>query len=413
MKASRLLFSLCLLMLAGVACNKSGRSPDAKCDPKTIALTPAEQNVIAAQNRFAFDYLHQALLHDPDANNKMISPLSIYIALAMVYNGADQSTKDAMQEALRLHNISIEDLNKTCRAIIGQLPEADCKVLMTIANSLWYKPGYSPLESFSQTNTAYYHAVVNPFADPDPVATINKWVSDNTKEKITKIIDKISPNEILFLINAIYFKGVWMNQFDKSKTTDNIFHKAGGNTVSTPFMKMECDSLKIFHHDSLQMVELPYGGGNFAMYVILPAQQVTAMHFASHMSAASFSSLRSQMQARKVLLSLPKFKYGYEIKDMKPDLTGMGMGIAFGDAANFSKMYTQSVAISRAIHKTFIEVNEEGTEAAAVTAVGVGLTSLPQTLQMTVDRPFVYVIAEKTSGVILFTGIVNDPSVKE
>jgi serpin B len=410
MKTSHLLLSM--LMLAGIACKKSGNSPEAECDPKTITLSPVEKNVIAAQNRFAFDYLHQTLLQDPGANNKMISPLSIYLALAMAYNGADQSTKDAMQEALRLHNLSIDDLNKTCKVISEQLPEADCKVLMRIANSIWYRPAYSPLDNFLQAITNNYKAVVSPFDSSDPVAVINKWVSDNTEEKITEIIKSISPNEILFLINAIYFKGTWLNQFDKSKTTNDVFHKVDGSTVSTPFMKLESDSLRFCQNESVQMLELPYGGGNFAMYIILPRPQLQAMKLASDLSATSFINWRSQTQLGKVLLSLPRFKYSYTISDMKPGLTGMGMGIAFSDAANFSKMYTQSVNISRAIHKTFIEVNEEGTEAAAVTAIGVGLTSLPQTIQMTVDRPFVYVIAEKTSGVILFTGIVNDPSVQ-
>ena len=377
MKTRHLLVSAGLLMLACIACNKPGHSPDKECDPKTISLTTAQQNVIAAQNHFAFDYLHQALLHDPASNNKMISPFSIYLALAMVYNGADHATKDAMEEALRLHNISIDDLNSTCRAITEQLPEADCKVIMNIANSIWYRPGYSPLEGFLQATTNNFHAVVNPFAQPDPAAAINKWVSDNTKEKIDKIIGQISNDEILFLINAIYFKGAWRNKFDKSKTANGEFHKADGSSVTTPYMKLEHDSLQFYQNDSMQIVELPYGGGNFAMYVVLPTTQVAAMNLASNLSAGVYSNWRSKMWARQVHLSLPKFKYGYTIEDMKPDLAGLGMGIAFTGNADFSKMYTQGVNISRAIHKTFIEVNEEGSEAAAVTAIGMELTSLP------------------------------------
>lgn len=400
---------LIVCCVLSISCSKSNEPEPGIA--KSIELPQNGMAVADAGNQFAFDFLHRSLQNDPVQNNKLISPLSIYLALSMVYNGADNATRDSIKHALKLDNISIDDLNKTCQALIEQIPGADHKINISIANSIWYNQSKQPLSAFLNTTQQYYHATVNPlnFASKEAVNTINKWVSDNTHQKITSILDDIDGNALMFLINAIYFKGNWQYLFDKNATRDQPFYLAGNTTVSTPFMNLTSKELGYYADNSIQMVQLPYGGGNFNMYVLLPKNGVSITEFASGIEAPAFQSWQSKLNPSPVNLYLPKFKYSYSIRSMKPALANMGMGIAFSDQADFSKMYNIGAQITEAIHKTFIEVNEEGTEAAAVTAIGVGLTSTGPVI-MNVDHPFMYIIAEKTSNTVLFTGIVNNPS---
>jgi serine protease inhibitor len=230
-----ILFICCV---SGISCSKPNEpEPDIS---KDIELPQNGVAVADASNQFTFDYLHYALQDDPDQNNKMISPLSIYLALSMVYNGANNATRDSIKHALRQDNISIDDLNKTCQALIEQIPGADNKINISIANSLWYNETKQPLSAFLNTTHDFYHASVNPlnFAAKDAANTINKWVSDNTHQKITSILDQTNADDLMYLINAIYFKGDWQYQFNKNATQDHTFYLAGNNTVSTPFMNV-------------------------------------------------------------------------------------------------------------------------------------------------------------------------------
>jgi serine protease inhibitor len=412
MKKSQFLLLLSILFIycvSGISCAKPNEpGPDIV---KNIDLPQNGLAVAAAGNQFAFDFLHNALQDDPAQTNKLISPLSIYLALSMAYNGANNATRDSMKQALKLDNISIDDLNKTCKALIEQIPGADNKINISIANSIWYNQLKQPLQQFLNTTHDYYHATVSPlnFAANDAVNTINKWVADNTHQKITSILDKIDGNALMFLINAIYFKGNWQYLFDKKATRDLPFYLASNTTVSTPFMKLDGKGLNYFADNTMQVVQLPYGGGNFSMYVLLPVKGVSITQFASGIDAAFFQSLPSLLYKSDLNLFLPKFKYSYSIKDMKPALGKLGMNIAFTDQADFSKMYNVGAQITEAIHKTFIEIDETGTEAAAATSIGVGLTSAGP-MSMYVDHPFMYIIAEKTSNTVLFTGIVNNPA---
>lgn len=408
MKRSSFLFTSIVLCCVLSSCTKSNEHTPAIA--KNIELPQNAAEVTQAGNRFAFDFLHQAVQDDPDQNNKLISPLSIYLALSMTYNGADSTTRDAIKHALNLDNVSINDLNKTCQALIEQLPAADNKVIMSIANSIWYSDSKQPLPAFLTTTHEFYHATVNAldFGNSESVNTINKWASDNTQQKITSILERIDPDALMFLINAIYFKGNWQYIFDKNATQNRAFTLGDNSTVSIPFMNLRAEGLGYFGDSAMQMVQLPYGGGNFNMYVIVPRNATPINEFASGIDAASFQTWQSGMRASEVSISLPKFKYSYSVKDMKAVLAKMGMEIAFSDRADFSKMYDVGAKITEAVHKTFIEVNEEGTEAAAVTSIGIGPTNIGP-VTMNVDRPFLYIIAEKTSNTVLFTGIVNNP----
>lgn len=191
--------------------------------------------------------------------------------------------------------------------------------------------------------------------------------------------------------------------------SDNSFYLAYDSNIST-YMVLH-NSLNYFQNDSLQMLQLPYGRGNFNMYVLLPGNSIKMTDFTAALNPYSFNNWKSQLNNRDIQLDLPKFKYSYSINDMKPALAEMGMGIAFSDEADFSNMYNIPAQISKAIHKTYIEVDEEGTEAAAVTSLGIAyLTDVPSPLVVNINHPFVYIIQEKTSGAILFIGLLNDPS---
>lgn len=390
-----------------IACKKNLQQPDVL---KDIVLPANASGVVLHNTDFAFDILHATLQNDTVSTNKMISPLSIYLALSMLYNGADHATRDSIQYALRLNGTSIEDLNTTCKALMQQMPLADNQVNLSIANSIWYHQDLQPLQRFLNVNDSFYNAQVQAlnFNDPTSVNTINNWVVKQTNGKITKIIDALEGE--MLLINAVYFKGSWKFAFDKSETANATFTTGNGNITSTPFMSLH-DSLHYWGNDSLQIVQLPYGGGNFNMYVMLPGNNIPIKQFASLLNRSSFVNWQSHLHNNIIQLRMPKFQYSYSISNMFPELSAMGMGIAFSETkADLTKIYPQGAYVSDVIHKTYINVDETGTVAAAVTAIETGITSAPSPIMMVIDHPFVYVIQEKTSGVILFIGMVNDPT---
>lgn len=402
-------FVIAVSSLFVVSCKKSAVPQPAIA--KDVTLPPNGASVVQAGQDFAFDFFRANQQTDNTAANKLVSPLSIYLALGMACNGAAHATQDSIEKALRLKNLTLDDLNKTSQALMQQLPLADNKVELSIANSIWYRQGFQPLPGFLDITQKDYAATVRAldFANPASVATINKWASDNTKQKIPQILGNISANDLLYLINAVYFKGTWKYQFNKNDTKNADFYRADQSAVSAPFMYAHQTPLGYFRNDSLQMVQLPYGAGNFTMYVLLPGANLTATTLLAGLNAASFQSWKDKSSPTAMDLFMPKFSYRYTIDNMQPALSLMGMGIAFSNQADFSGMYTIPVQITKAIHKTYINTNEEGTEAAAVTAIGMGTTS-SMPLSVNLNHPFIYIIQEKTSGAILFTGLVNDPT---
>ncbi|MBV4358397.1 serpin family protein [Pinibacter aurantiacus] len=411
MKKSLLKITLLLFAVVAVTACKKDDSSDYFNDLK---LPENTTTVVTGQNEFAFNLFNRQLQAENSNSNTLISPLSVYLCLAMAYNGADGQTKAAIEQALAIKGITIDDVNKVCQAVVTQMPQEDGKVALSIANSVWYTNStVAPLNSFLDATSTYYKATSKglDFSSPSAISTINDWVSSNTKGKINKIIDQIDAGEVMFLINAIYFYGTWKNGFKSSSTHNDIFYAADKSKPSVPFMSAEFTT-NYLHSDTYSGLELPYGSGKgFSMFVLMPHDpQQSIQNFAASFDLDAFAENLKTAPSWKLLITVPKWEYSYQVKNFKYILSDMGMGNAFSSSADFSKMYPIPVQLTRVVHKTYIKVSEDGTEAAAVTAAGAGIMSAGPPQEFKLDHPFLYLIMEKQTGSILFAGAVNDPS---
>lgn len=360
-----------------------------------------------AHNAFGFNLLKSLNAQEED-KNIFISPSSVSLALTMVYNGADGETKDAIVKTLQFENLDISKINQESLGLINGLTNPDEKVELSIANSAWVKKGFEIKPEFLEVVKNYYKAEANSldFDSPSAKNTINDWVSKNTRGKIPTIVDSTS-GKVLFLINATYFKGTWTTEFDKKLTEDKKFTPAKGPATNRPFMKQK-STMSYLENKDFQSVSLPYGKNErLSMYVFLPKD---LNGFVNQLDIDTWNKWMTQYQDEKGTILLPRFKLEYE-QGLTPSLTQLGMGVAFGDQASFSNI-APSLFISEVKHKTYLDVNEEGTEAAAVTSIGVAPVSAepqPKTFYMEVNRPFFIAIRDNQTGEILFTGIIQSP----
>lgn len=379
--------------------------------PADLNLSAKTTEIIESDNEFGLELFKKVVAGEPEAKNIFISPTSVALALAMTYNGAAGETKTAMENALRKAGFSTEEINTAYKSLIEALRSVDPKVLLEIANSIWYREGFNVLPQFISVNEEYYNAEVSSldFSSPQALAVINDWVSDQTNEKIKTIIDQIPANTVMYLINAIYFKGIWQYEFDKNNTFNGPFYSTDGSPVTVPYMKNKL-SLPMLSTEKFSMLELPYGRGNYSMVILLPEEGYSTQDVINSLTPESWDSWVSSLAyTNNIDVQVPKFKFEYE-NLLNDELDNMGMGVAFSDFADFSEINgTGNLFISRVIHKSFVEVNEEGTTAAAVTAVEVGYTSVITEPVFHVDRPFVFAIRETTTGALVFIGRVQNP----
>ncbi len=402
-------------ILGFMACDKA--DPDQLGPGKDLMLTATELERAGNDNQFAFELFRTATTDLKHNENALLSPLSVGMALAMTNNGAVGETREAIENVLKFGNLTTEEINTYYQKLMTDLPALDPKTTLEIANSIWHRHDFQVLPSFLDVNRTFYKADVSAldFADPGAKDVINDWVSNKTKKKIPTIIDGgIPSNMVMYLINAVYFKGDWEQRFDKSDTKKGTFMRAGGNDLQTDFMHVE-HTFNVAGTADVEAIELPYGNKKYSMMILKPRGDLSPGQIVEKLvETNTWSTLTSSFQPGKTRLALPKFKFSYENK-LNDELTDMGMGIAFEpNRADFSGISgTRNLLIDEVKHKSFIEVNEEGTEAAAVTSVGIIYTSLPQVHTFNVDRPFLFAIREMTTGLILFVGQVNDPSVED
>jgi len=343
--------------------------------------------------------------------NIFIAPLSVSYALGMTLNGANGETYDAMLNTLELNGLSQSEINQSFKSLMQLLTSIDPKVNFQIANSIWYTNDLTVKDEFVSVNKNYFNASVRgmDFNNPLAAKTINNWVSESTNGKIKEIVDDpIKDEVVMFLINAIYFKGSWKYQFDPKYTTDDYFYLSDGSQINCKMMKVK-SKYKYLSKDECQMIELPYGDDNYCMDIFLPKKGADINEFIKNLTADKWNNWLAELSETEVNLFLPKFTLEYKL-EMKNVLSALGMTVAFTYAADFTRMHEPSELYIGAVkHKTFVEVNEEGTEAAAVTSVEMGLTSVGDVF-MQINHPFVLLIREKNSNAILFIGKIINPS---
>ena len=390
-----------------ISCESENTSPKGI---KEIKLSATDNSVVNASNQLGFDMMQDIVANAEEHENLLISPLSISYALNMTHNGAEEETKTEMAQSLNLEGIPLPDVNESYRHLTTSLQNADEKVTMEIANSIWYRDTFPVEDEFIQVNQEYYDAEVSPldFSNTDAAKeTMNNWVANKTNDKIDKIVEFINPLDVMFLMNAVYFKGQWKYPFNEDKTTQRSFFPRDGEMIQAPTMLIEEDFL-FLENDFCTGVELPYGRGNFSMVLLLPDEGQLPEDIINNLSSDSWDDLLSEADTTEILVSLPKFKFSY-YKMLNQTLKNLGMEKAFDKLeANFEKINRNEVLyISRVNHKSFIDVNEEGTEAAAVTSVGITTTSMPDNISF--NRPFVFAIREQSTNAILFSGIIERP----
>jgi serpin B len=404
---------LAIIITALVSCEKTQDAPQG---PKEIPVSKTTADIIQSDNAFGFALFKEVISHDTESENIFISPTSVALALAMTYNGAAGETKTAMENALMKQGLTAESINTSYKSLINALVSVDPKVLLEIANSIWYRDDFQVLPEFISINREYYDAEVTSldFSDPGAPVTVNNWVNDKTNGRITKIVDQIPAEAVMYLINAIYFKGVWQYEFKKESTSDGPFYMDGTTTVTVPVMKQTTE-LRYTSNEVFSMVELPYGQGNYSMLVLLPNEGHSTSDIVGELTTDNWEMWLSGMAKNNVVLHMPKFTFEYK-NQLNDELDAMGMGVAFTDMADFSKINgTGNLFISKVLHKSFVEVNEEGTEAAAVTSVEISVTAYPGEPVYTpfyVDHPFVFAIRETSTGTILFLGSVHNPLIR-
>lgn len=376
---------------------------DPKTEVNSIVLRAGLEKRIEQDNEFALDLFNKTLNY-ADESNVFISPLSVSIALGMARNGAEGETKTEMESCLKMSGLSDDDINDYYKVMLTSLPKIDAKTKLNIANSIWYRTGFPIKQNFLQINSQYFNADVRDldFTQTWAVDTINDWCARKTNQLIKKPLDNISEDAMLYLINAIYFKGIWAKQFDPQKTVEATFTDEKGIGSKINMMRMT-DTLKYAEDEKAQYLDMPYGNGAFSMTVILPKQEMTPMNFAGQLTLNNWTATLESLTEQKVEVRMPRFKVENKLS-LNDVLKNMGMVKAFTDQAEFNGISNIDLLISRVIHSTFCEMNEEGTEAAAVTIIEFETTSMPLHPVFNANRPFLFVIRENSTGVILFMG---------
>lgn len=395
------------MMLTAVSCNKATVNPSpgtSTADNLRVSAPFADQTT-----QFAFDFVKRLNAQEGAAKNVFVSPLSLHMALGMLLNGANGQTAQEIQKTLKLDAQTLAEANQTYQNLMENLPGVDPKVSLVLANSVWYRNTF-------QVETAYQNLLKDTFKadlsaqyfnDPATVGKINSWASQKTNGKIPKVLDQIKPENVLFLLNALYFKGDWKNQFDTDQTYDAPFKLSSGGTTNVRMMRQNIALRRAFRANYTAF-ELPYGSDKYAMTVLLPAESSSPQALLNSMTSTEWSQLQKDMTEGKLDIGLPKFTLNYE-SNLNSVLSAMGMPTAFTDGADFTKINAKGgLTLSFVKQNTFVAVDEKGTEAAAVTTGGVSVTSVQ--LPLLCDRPFVVIIHEKTTGTVLFVGKIADPT---
>ncbi len=388
-----------LLLWAAIGCSSGGPAPSG------VEVT-ISGDFASRTDDFAFDFFKKLNEGEKPEKNVFVSPLSLHMALGMLVNGANGKTAEEIQQTLKLNGISLTDANATYQKLIEGLPKADPKVTLGLANSVWNRDSFQPETDFINILKQSFQAEASSFSGSD-ATPLNNWASDKTNGKIKKVLDKIEPQMVLFLMNALYFKGDWKTSFDTQKTSDYPFQLSTSQTKQVKMMQMK-DKISFANREGYFAYELPYGNGQYAMTVMVPTGNTDINSLISKLSPTEWSDLQKSLkEVNNLQIGLPRFTLEYEVY-LNEVLKKMGMPTAFSDDADLTKINKAgNLKVGFVKQNTYVGVDEKGTEAAAVTTIGVELTSVPQTYYA--DRPFVIVINEKSSNTVLFMGKIVNP----
>ncbi|HNX56385.1 MAG TPA: serpin family protein [Prolixibacteraceae bacterium] len=410
MKTISLLAIFCVIFL-------SCRQDSVEQPATNLTTNEKSAKIIAADNQFGLELFRNINSAATEQKNTMISPMSVSLALGMLYNGTNAATKTQMEAMLHKSGLTADDINQNYKELVSALASHDPKVELNIANAIFYKNIFPVKPDFVTINQNYYQAEVAglDFSNPDKTLnTVNGWVNSKTKGKIDKIINEVNPDDVMYILNAIYFNGQWTYSFDKGKTSKQSFTKEDNSVIQTATMQIE-SKFNYYSGQSFEMLEMPYGSGKFSMVVLLPKTGYKTNEIISSLSSDNLNSWFSKATESKKNVFLPKFEFKFD-QSLISNLEALGMVDAFDPSkANLSGISEAAqLYVSEVMHKSYIKVDEKGTEAAAVTGITIGTTSAgPETNVFRADHPFVFLIREKDTNSILFIGKVTDPSKSE
>ena len=380
-----------------------------------IELTAVEHQLAGQNNTFAFNLLKTVYASQKDDNqNILLSPLSATLAFSMLNNGAAGTTGEEVRQTLGFGNVSNEIINNYAHKVVSVMQILDPRAVFESANSIWIQTDFPVFNAFKQVNKQYYNAEIQnvDFSEPATVKLINNWANDKTHGKIPEILKEIDPSTVLMLGNALYFKGYWMEPFMKEYTTDAAFRTSNGSEQMVPMMRK---SSRISHYAKLEncaALELPFGNSAFSLVVVLPDEDTDISAVVDQMDgdwwAQVIMGLESPPYNLEVRMEIPRFKLAYE-RTLNNDLMAMGMQTPFAKAADFSLISQVPLFVSQVLQKTFVQMNEDGMEAAAVTIIQMagdsGIQFIP--VDFKVNRPFLYFLKEKSTGLVFFVGVMN------
>lgn len=403
----RMIYLGCILSLL-VSCENDLQSSSKAKTRQDIILSRSEQEMMSASNDFAFRFFNQVCHSEKVESNIFISPLSVSLALSMTANGAAGNTLTEMKNVLGF-SFSLDGLNSYHQKLTSALFNLDNTTQLGIANSIWVNQGFNIYGSFVNTNKKWYDANVREldFSSPSAKDVINKWCADKTNQRIEKVLDGIPKDARLFLINALYFKGEWKSKFEHSCTAQEDFINPGG--IKKVAMMNQTATFNYMQNDIFSIAEFPYGNEAFSLIVLLPSTGKTWSECLPELTSENWETWNKQLRAANLQVKFPKFEIKYD-KKLVEDMEEMGIKDAFSaNTADFSKMSDTNLFIGLFKQFTYLKIDEEGTEAVAVTATGMVTTSIGPSLAVPfyVNRPFFFLIKEKSTGSILFMGKIT------
>lgn len=419
-----LLFVLCLRTCSGevIGGGETPEDPNTPTEqteirePKQLVFSSAEEQLQYRTNEFSMNMLTLIGQNETKKENICFSPLSASMALGILMNGADGNTLSQMQKTLGFEGVEQDDINAYYKNLLLTLPYLDTTTIVNIANALWLKEIFPFNQDYKQITEQVFDATIDNVDDFTKQATldmINQWGSDKTNGLINEILtrDMVSPSTVMIFANALYFKGIWESVFDKKLTQAGEFTTLSGQKVKTEMMRMNDDLLYTMSNDA-QLVELNYKDGKYCMDILLPAEGTDLSDFLETLTLNKWESYIKSLYSTQVHIELPKFKFNYN-RELTDDLKKAGIIDVFNPNANLSRLSNMDTYLSFVKQYCYIAVDEESTEAAAVTVGGVRTTSVGGNAAFIANHPFIFVIREKQYGTILFTGIVGDPTKEE